>query len=253
MRQFHACLEPHGSQPLSDPVVVGDVGILGRFSVWFSGVEFPTKSGHRYTPLVWGGRVDYRSGRLSRVSAIHGEAHHHNAEGGKIIRLTCRLAADGGDLARAAAPSIVLTREFKRSARGQSWAEKSLKNGRIIVGFQELRKPQDTKGPYFPRNSPSTLPEWGSGAPTDDGKPNRLGANAPVKPCRSFGGIDLRAHAEIVSVRRSDTPKHRPFSASADVAGAVSRDGDTCRGSPTDARKESGVNASVHSGWLKTR
>src|SRR5262249_14769231 len=46
---------------------------------------------------------------------------------------------------------------------GQSWAEKTLKNGRILVGFQKLRKPQDTKGPYFPRNSPSTLPEWGSG------------------------------------------------------------------------------------------
>src|SRR5262249_49603939 len=47
---------------------------------------------------------------------------------------------------------------------GQSWAEKILKNGRILVGFQKLRKPQDAKGPYFPRNSPSTLPEWGSGA-----------------------------------------------------------------------------------------
>jgi hypothetical protein len=46
---------------------------------------------------------------------------------------------------------------------GQSWAEKSLKNGRILVAFQKLRKPQDAKGTCFPRNSPSTLLEWGSG------------------------------------------------------------------------------------------
>jgi hypothetical protein len=39
-----------------------------------------------------------------------------------------------------------------------------LKNGRILVEFQKLRKPQHTKGPYFPSNLPSTLPEWGSGA-----------------------------------------------------------------------------------------
>src|SRR5262249_563345 len=52
---------------------------------------------------------------------------------------------------------------LRRSLRGQSWAEKSLKNGRILVEFQNLRKPQDAKGTYFPRNSPSTLPEWGSG------------------------------------------------------------------------------------------
>ena len=95
---------------------------------------------------------------------------------------------------------------LRRSVRGQSWAEKSLKNGQILVEFQKLRKPQDAKGTYFPRNSPPALLEWGSAAPTDDGKPNHLGTNAPVKPCRSFGGIDLRAHAEIVSVRRSDTP-----------------------------------------------
>src|SRR5262249_48007542 len=52
---------------------------------------------------------------------------------------------------------------LRRSLRGQSWAEKSLKNGRILVEFQNLRKPQDAKGTYFPRNSPSALPEWGSG------------------------------------------------------------------------------------------
>src|SRR5581483_9371213 len=46
---------------------------------------------------------------------------------------------------------------------GQSWAEKSLKNGRILVEFQKLRKPQDAKGTYFPKNSPSALLEWGSG------------------------------------------------------------------------------------------
>src|SRR6516225_9661228 len=46
---------------------------------------------------------------------------------------------------------------------GQSWAEKSLKNGRFLVEFQKLRKPQDAKGTYFPRNSPSALLEWGSG------------------------------------------------------------------------------------------
>ena len=51
----------------------------------------------------------------------------------------------------------------RRSTRGQSWAEKSLKNGRILVEFQRLRKPQDAKGTYFPRNSPSALLEWGSG------------------------------------------------------------------------------------------
>jgi hypothetical protein len=39
-----------------------------------------------------------------------------------------------------------------------------LKNGRILVGFQKLRKPQHTKGAYFPSILPSTLPEWGSGA-----------------------------------------------------------------------------------------
>src|SRR5262249_18544043 len=52
---------------------------------------------------------------------------------------------------------------LKRSFRAQSWAEKSLKNGRILVGFQNLRKPQDAKGPCFPRNSPSRLLEWGLG------------------------------------------------------------------------------------------
>ena len=52
---------------------------------------------------------------------------------------------------------------LRRSVRGQSWAEKSLKNGRFLVEIQELRKPQDEKGKYFPRHSPSTLPEWGSG------------------------------------------------------------------------------------------
>jgi hypothetical protein len=47
--------------------------------------------------------------------------------------------------------------------------------------------------------------EWSSGASTGDGKPNRLETNAPVKPCRSFGGIGFRAHAEMAGVRRSDT------------------------------------------------
>ena len=50
-----------------------------------------------------------------------------------------------------------------KGREGQSWAEKSLKNGRILVEFQKLRKPQHTKGPYFPSNLPCTLPEWGSG------------------------------------------------------------------------------------------
>jgi len=52
---------------------------------------------------------------------------------------------------------------LRRFLRGQSWAEKSLKNGRFLVEFQKLRKPQDAKGTYFPRNSPSALLEWGSG------------------------------------------------------------------------------------------
>ena len=56
-----------------------------------------------------------------------------------------------------------LAHRLRRSVRGQSWAEKSLKNGRILVEFQKLRKPQDAKGTCFPRNSPSRLPEWGSG------------------------------------------------------------------------------------------
>jgi hypothetical protein len=53
--------------------------------------------------------------------------------------------------------------ELRRSVRGQSWTEKTLKNGRILVGFQRLRKPQDAKGTCFPRNSPSAILEWGSG------------------------------------------------------------------------------------------
>src|SRR5260370_4966834 len=53
---------------------------------------------------------------------------------------------------------------LRRSLRGQSWAEKSLKNGRFLVEFQKLRKPQDAKGTYFPRHLPSALLEWGSGA-----------------------------------------------------------------------------------------
>src|SRR5689334_12233363 len=53
---------------------------------------------------------------------------------------------------------------------------------------------------------PASSNEWGTSEPTDDGKPNRHETNARVKPCRNFGGINLRAHAEIISVRRCDTP-----------------------------------------------
>src|SRR5262249_22062310 len=81
-----------------------------------------------------------------------------------------RPGRSGGDLGRGYRPgrplgmaSVVLRRGLRRSARGQSWAEKSLKRGRFLVVFQKLRKPQDAKGTYFPRNSPSALLEWGSG------------------------------------------------------------------------------------------
>ena len=53
---------------------------------------------------------------------------------------------------------------LRRSLRGQSWAEKTLKNGRFLLELQKLGKPQDAKGTYFPSNLPSALPEWGSGA-----------------------------------------------------------------------------------------
>jgi len=36
------------------------------------------------------------------------------------------------------------------------------------------------------------------------------------------GQIDMRAQAEVPSALRTDTPKHRPFSASADVSSALS-------------------------------
>jgi hypothetical protein len=35
-----------------------------------------------------------------------------------------------------------------------------------------------------------------------------------------FGHLDMRAQAEVPSARRADTPKRRPFSASADVTSA---------------------------------
>ena len=73
--------------------------------------------------------------------------------GGVLAQVCGHRVEDAGRLAH----------RLRRSLQGQSWAEKSLKNGRILVGFQNLRKPQDAKGPCFPRNSPSRLPEWGSG------------------------------------------------------------------------------------------
>jgi hypothetical protein len=73
----------------------------------------------------------------------------------------------GGVLAQVGGHQFDDARRFARrlrlSLRGQSWAEKSLKNGRILVEFQILRKPQDANGTYFPSILPSTLPEWGSG------------------------------------------------------------------------------------------
>src|SRR6516165_74851 len=78
-----------------------------------------------------------------------------------------RLFGKGGVLAQVCEHQVEDAGRFahrlRRSLRGQSWAEKSLKNGRILVEFQKLRKPQNTKGPYFPSILPSTLPEWGSG------------------------------------------------------------------------------------------
>jgi hypothetical protein len=65
------------------------------------------------------------------------------------LKMQSRLPADSGGLFG--------------GREGQSWAEKSLKNGRFLVEFQQLGKPQDTKVSYFPRNSPSALLEWGSG------------------------------------------------------------------------------------------
>jgi hypothetical protein len=93
-----------------------------------------------------------------------------------------------------------------RAGLNQKTVTKALKPWKNCLETRQSgrRKCHDEQPLEF--NPPASSTEWGSGAPTDDGKPNRLGTNAPVKPCRSFGGIDLRAHAEIVSVRRSDTP-----------------------------------------------
>src|SRR5688572_5775331 len=80
--------------------------------------------------------------------------------------------------------------------------------------------------PYNPAPS-ARRGEWGSGALADDSNPNRLEGKAPVKPCRSFGGIDRRAQVEIVRGRRSDTPT---LVALADVSEADWRKCGSCGG-----------------------
>ncbi len=97
---------------------------------------------------------------------------------------------------------------LRRSLRGQSWAEKSLKNGRFLVEFQKLRKPQDAKGTYFPRHLPSALLEWGSGAL------RRL--NHPSYSIPSCGRVSLCAPAThgavIVHVVSSRSCRHDALS-----------------------------------------
>src|SRR5262249_23077505 len=93
--------------------------------------------------------------RRKFVSNLSARRSHRPAypRGGVLAQVCGHQVDDAGRFAH----------RLRRSLRGQSWAEKSLKYGRILVGFQNLRKPQDAKGTCFPRNSPSRLLEWGSG------------------------------------------------------------------------------------------
>ena len=94
----------------------------------------------------------HRSEFVSKRSA--GRTHRPAYPRGGVLAQVCgHRVEDAGRLAH----------RLRRSLQGQSWAEKSLKYGRILVGFQILRKPQDAKGTCFPSNSPSRLLEWGSG------------------------------------------------------------------------------------------
>ena len=93
---------------------------------------------------------------------------------------------------------------------------------------------------------PGGSTEWCSGASTDDGKPNRLGTKAPVKPCRSFGGSDLRAarrDRQRAEVRHAD--------ASCRLVGRGHAEGrDSCRKSSPRyrARIEDGASTCVPDG-----
>ena len=110
------------------------------------------------TQVVQQGEADWQvrlAGENRTTScALRCETHRPAYPRGVVLAQVCgHRVEDAGRFAH----------RLRRSLQGQSWAEKSLKNGRFLVGFQNLRKPQDAKGTCFPRNSPSRLLEWGSG------------------------------------------------------------------------------------------
>src|SRR5690348_15913800 len=91
---------------------------------------------------------------VSRAGARRASGHIDRPnQGGALVQVGGHQVADAG----------LSAHPLRRSLQGQSWAEKSLENGRFLIGFQELEKPQDAKGAYFPTISPSALLEWGSG------------------------------------------------------------------------------------------
>src|SRR5437879_1451849 len=108
-------------------------------------------------------------GKLGTISARAG--HEVLFSYARCQQKLQRLARDGPGKAR---PGTLAGAKLKVQGRshtdscglfeggeGQSWAEKSLKNGRILVELQKLRKPQATKGTCFSRHLPSALLEWG--------------------------------------------------------------------------------------------